>query len=119
MTEIVAYSKYLRVSPSKVRLVVETIEGLSPAEALAQLEFLRRAGARPLSQTLKSALANAENNLKLEKENLRIKKIEVSEGPRLKRWRPVSRGMAHPYQKRTTHIRVVLEEVVRGTKGQS
>ena len=119
MTEITAYSKYIRISPKKVRLVAETIAGLSPIAALQQLAFLKKGAAQLVAETLKSAIANAENNLKIKKEDLKIKTIEIGEGPRLKRWRAVARGAAHPYKRRTSHIKVILEEVVRGSESKS
>lgn len=119
MREVTAKIKYLRVSPKKLREVVKVIKGLSPSEALNQLKFLPKRAAGPLEESLKSALANAINNLKLNLENLKIKAIEVGEGPRLKRFRPVARGAAHPYKRRTSHIKVVLEEVQSGSKNKS
>lgn len=126
MTEIIAISKFVRVSPRKVRLLAEVVKSFSPAEALVRLGFLKKAGAKELAQTLKSALANAENNLKIAKESLKIKKIEIGGGPFLKRFRAVARGAAHQYKRRTSHIKIILEEVYlegkgvgRGTKNQS
>lgn len=119
MTEVVAQIKYLRVSPKKLRQVADLVRGLAPAAALAQLKFLPKGAAQPLADSLKSALANAANNLKLKEENLRIKTLEIGEGPRLKRFRPVSRGTAHQYKRRTSHIKIILEEVVRGQQSKS
>lgn len=126
MTEIIAISKFVRVSPKKVRLLAEVVKTFPPAEALVRLGFLKKAGAKELAQTLKSALANAENNLKIAKESLKIKKIEIGGGPALKRFRAVARGVAHQYKRRTSHIKIILEEVKleekgvgRGTKNQS
>lgn len=119
MTEATSNIKYLRVSPKKLREVVNVIKGLGPTEALTQLKFLPKMAAQPLEKSLKSALANATNNLKLNPENLKIKSIEIGEGPRLKRFRAVARGAAHPYKRRTSHIKVVLEEVSRGSKNKS
>jgi len=117
--EIIAYSKYIRVSPKKTRLVAKAIAGLSPVVALQQLAFLKKGATKPLAETLKSAIANAENNLKIKKEDLKIKTIEIGEGPRLKRFRAVARGTAHPYKRRTSHIKIVLEEVARGSESKS
>lgn len=120
MTEIKAQIKYLRVSPKKLREVVDLVRGLSPTAALDQLKFLPKRAAQPLVEALKSAVANATNNLKLKIENLKIKTIEVGEGPRLKRWRVVSRGTAHQYKRRTSHIKIILEErSASGTKDKS
>lgn len=119
MTEVKAEIKYLRVSPKKLRAVADLIKDLSPKLALDQLKFLGKSGARELTKTLQSALANAENNLKITQDKLRIKTIDVNAGPVLKRFRPVSRGTAHQYKRRTSHIKVILEEVVSGTESKS
>ena len=109
--EIKAESKYIKISPRKVRLVANTVRGLSLTSALENLTFLRKRAAKPLFKTLKSAIANAVNNFKLKEEDLKIKSIEILKGPVLKRWRPVSRGRAHSYEKKMSHIRVILEEI--------
>lgn len=107
--EVKAEAKFIRMSPRKARLVADSIKQFSPAVALEQLRFINKAAASPLAKVIASALANAANK-KLKTENLKFKKIEVLEGPRMKRWRPVSRGMVHQYKKRTSHIKVILEE---------
>ncbi|MFZ5365687.1 MAG: 50S ribosomal protein L22 [Patescibacteria group bacterium] len=106
--EIVAKSRYTRISPRKLRLVADSIRGMNSKQALV---LLSQAGKRGewLSKTLKQAIANAQNNFSLKNEDLKIKKIEVSEGPIYKRFQPVSRGQAHPIKKRTSHIKVILE----------
>jgi len=119
MTEIKAISKFVRVSPKKLRLLTEALEGISPDEALIKLKFLKKSGGKDLAKTIKSALANAENNLKINKENLKIKKILIEGGPAFKRFRPVARGAAHQYKRRTSHIQVILEEVTGGTENKS
>ena len=108
--EIKAESKYIRISPRKLQLVAKEVKDLSLKEALENLALLRKKAAKPLLKTLKSAIANAAHNFKLKEEDLKIKSIEVLKGPIFKRWRPVSRGRVHPYQKRTSHIKVILEE---------
>jgi len=115
--EIKAESKYIKISPRKVRLVVDAVKGLSLTSALENLTFLRKRAAKPLFKTLKSAIANAVNNFKLKEEDLKIRSIEILKGPVLKRWRPVSRGRAHSYEKKMSHIRVILEEKTK-TKNQ-
>lgn len=107
--EIIAESKYVRISPRKASLVVKTLRGLSPQEALDKLPFINKSAASPLAKLIKSAIANAQNNAKLKVEGLRIKRLEVLTGSSFKRWRPISRGRAHPYQKRTSHLKVILE----------
>jgi len=108
--EVQAIAKSVRISPRKVRLVADAIKQMPIDQAIATLEVLKKRGAAALSKTLKSALANAINNAKLEKENLMIGDIDVTEGPSLKRYHPSTRGRIHPYKKRSSHIRVVLKE---------
>lgn len=107
--EVKAEAKYIRISPRKVRLVVDAIKGLSPQRALEHLRFIKKRAAQPLMKVIKSAMANAKKNFGLKVEDLKFKEIQVGEGPTLKRWRAVSRGRAHPIMKRTSHIKVVLE----------
>ncbi len=107
--EIKAVQKFIRQSPRKVRLVADLIRHLKIDDALNQLSAIKKQAALPVEKTLKSALANATNNLKLDKSTLSIKEIQVNEGSTYKRWQPVSRGRAHPILKRTCHIRIILE----------
>lgn len=109
MTEVKAHHRYLRMSPRKVRLVVDAIRGLDVEPALAQLGFMPKAAARPVRKLLESAIANAEHNFKLSKEGLFIKAATVNQGPSLKRWRPRAMGSAAPILKRTAHITLVLD----------
>lgn len=111
---IKAQQKYLRISPRKVRLVVNAIKDLQPKLALEQLLFMQNAAAIPLSKVIRQALANAVRNADLKEENLKFKSIQVGAGPTLKRWQPVSRGRAHTIYKRTSHITVLLESTEPG-----
>lgn len=107
--EIIAKSKFIRTSPRKLRLVARALKGLSPLAVMTQLEHLNKRAVGPLAKTFKSAMSNATANFNLRAEGLRVKKIEISQGPIYKRFQPVSRGRAHPIAKRTSHITVVLE----------
>lgn len=102
--------KYLRISPKKVKPLAQAVVGMEPDEAIDKLKLTGEKAGRMLGSAIKSALYNALNNHKLKKESLKVKKIEVAKGPFFKRFRPVARGMAHPYKKYTSHIKVVLEE---------
>ncbi|OGH42314.1 MAG: 50S ribosomal protein L22 [Candidatus Levybacteria bacterium RIFCSPLOWO2_02_FULL_36_8b] len=113
--EVIAQSKSVRISPRKVRLVADSIKKKSAKDALNALFLIRKRGASVLWKTLKSAVANAVNNAKLKEENLFIKNIEITEGQALKRFHHSTRGRVHPYKKRGSHIRIVLEEKY-GTK---
>ncbi|MEA3272116.1 MAG: 50S ribosomal protein L22 [Patescibacteria group bacterium] len=110
--EIKASVKYIRKSPRKVRLVVDLIRGLDVKDAENQLKFTPKLAKEPILKLLRSAIANAENNFQLKKENLFIKKIVVDEGPTLKRWHPRAHGRAATIRKRSSHIDIVLGEKV-------
>jgi len=109
MKNIKAEQKYIRMSPQKVRKVAELIKGLSPVQAVNELKFVNKRAAKPLRKTIKQAIANAQNNEKMDKENLEFKSIQIMPGATLKRWRAVARGRAHEILKRTSHIRVILK----------
>lgn len=104
-------TKYLRISPKKVKSTARNISGLNTRAALAKLLFTNTKASRILTKTINSAVANAVNNLKKNADNLIIKTISVNKGPAFKRWQPVSKGMAHSIKKRSCHIQVVLEEI--------
>lgn len=106
---IKAEQKYIRISPRKVRLVANAVKKLSPQDAIEQLGFINKSSALHLKKTIKQAVSNATNNLKLAAEDLKFEKIVILKGPIYKRWRPVARGRAHSILKRTCHIRVVLK----------
>lgn len=104
-----AVAKGVSISPRKVSVVAGLVRGRTVADALTILEHTPRRSALAVSKVIASARANAEHNHNYKPDSLQITEISVSAGPRLKRFRPVSRGMAHPYQKRTSHIRVVVD----------
>jgi large subunit ribosomal protein L22 len=115
--EVQAITRDIRVSPRKIRLVADAIREMgSVDEALAALSMVKKRGAYSLTKTLKSAVANAINNGKLEKANLLIAKIEVTDGQALKRFHPSTRGRVHPYKRRSSHVRIVLKEKEGGSK---
>jgi large subunit ribosomal protein L22 len=117
--EVKAYAKSLRMSPRKVRLVVDLIRGKKVASALAQLQFSPRAATLPISKLVKSAVANAKHNYDLVEDNLFIKSIFVDGGATLKRSMPRAQGRATPIRKRTSHITVVLGELVDSGKKEA
>ena len=110
--EIKAYSKYMRISPKKAREVARILPGKSATEGVSLLKYIPRKAARFLDKTLKSAMANAENNNNLNADDLYISEAIVDEGPALKRFRPCARGSAHPYKKRMSHLRITLSDEV-------
>ena len=112
--QLVTRINEIRTSTRKVRLVANVIRNLSVQEALDALSVIQKRGAHDLEKALKSAIANAVNNSKLDRNNLKIKAIDINEGTALKRFHPSTRGRVHPYKKRSSNIRIVLEEVKRG-----
>lgn len=107
--EVQALTKYVRMSHLKLRDVARELQGMKANEALELLKFIPRKSARLIYKTLKSAIANAENNHDLSSDSLIIYRALIEQGPALKRFRPSARGMAHPYKKGTSHIRIVLK----------
>lgn len=98
------------MSPRKLRLVADMVRGKSASEVLEALVFMNKEAARPVEKVIKTAVANA----KVKGANpadLVISNIEISEGPRLKRFRPVSRGQAHGYVRAMSHIKVTVQTV--------
>lgn len=107
--DITAKAKSIRISPRKVRLVADGIRNLSVAKALDVLAMTQKRGATVLNAVFKSAIANAVSNSKKSVDSLRIKAIEVLDGPAIKRFHPSTRGRVHPYKKRSSNIKIVLE----------
>lgn len=103
-----AIRRYLRISPKKVNLVADLVRNKPVQAAIDFLKFTPKRSAKPLMETIKSALANAEQNFKQKASDLYVTKIIVNEGTHLKRSRPVSRGRSHPILKKTSHITVEL-----------
>jgi len=106
--EVNATAKYLRVSPRKVRLVIDLIRGKKVREAEAILDFSPNKGAEFAAKVLKSAVANAENNLSLAKDDLYVTKAYVDEGPSLRRFKPRAQGRADRMVHRMSHITIVV-----------
>jgi large subunit ribosomal protein L22 len=107
---ISATSKYIRISPSKVNLIIKKIRGKSYKEALKILKFLPQKAGALVWQTLYSAVSNAFHNFNLKKEKIIIIEAFVNQGPTLKRMRPRARGRAFAIQKKMSHITVKVSE---------
>ena len=105
-----ATAKYIRISSRKVKAVIDLIRGKSVKEAEAILLYTPKAATEPVAKLLKSAIANAENNLDLNREELFVAEIYANQGPTLKRFRPRAHGRASAIRKRTSHITVVLDQ---------
>ena len=114
--EIKAQLNNLRLAPRKVRAVAHLIKGKNVNYALGQLEYFIRRPAEPIKKLLNSAIANAENNFNMVKDNLYIKSIIVDEGVKLKRRRAKGFGRSASKQKKTSHIRLVLDEYKAGLR---
>lgn len=105
-----AQATYIRISPRKVKIVLDLIRNKPVEEAMAIVKFTPKAACEPIAKLLKSAVANAENNLNLNKEDLYVSECFVCPGPILKRIRPRAQGRAYRIEKRTSHITLVLKE---------
>jgi len=105
-----AVAKGVGISPKKLRPIVDAIRGKKVEEALNILRFIPSPASEQIAKVVKSAAANAENNLLLDTEDLRIIGISSDEGPRLKRFRAKARGRAGPVTRRSSHITVIVEE---------
>jgi large subunit ribosomal protein L22 len=105
-----AITRFVSMSPRKVRLVIDTVRGLGADEALAVLKFMPKAAAVPVSKAIRSAIANAEENQGWARDDLFVSEIKADEGPR-RQWRRFgARGRFKPIFKRSSHITVVLSE---------
>ncbi len=104
-----AIAKHIRISPRKVKIVIDLIRGKQVDQALAILMYTPKAAAPVVEKLLNSAVANAENNLELSRRDLYVAEVYANPGPTLKRYVARSRGSASPMLKRTSHITVVLD----------
>ena len=111
--EATATAKFVRMSPRKVRFVLDTVRGKYAPEALAQLQFTPNFAAAEIAKVIKSACANAQNNFDMDPDALKIVRCYVDGGPVLKRVQPRAQGRAYRILKRTSHITVVVEDVER------
>jgi large subunit ribosomal protein L22 len=106
-----AVARYVRTSPMKARRVVNLVRGLPANEALTVLKFAPQAASEPVYKVLASAIANAENNERLDPDSLLVSEAYVDEGPTLRRFRPRAQGRAYRINKRTCHITIAVESV--------
>jgi len=117
--KVTAKLNNLRTAPRKTRQVIDLIRGKKAAEAQSILSFTVNKSARPVLKLLNSAIASAKHDFQIDESNLLVSEIFVDEGPKLKRWHPMSRGRAYPIIKRTSHITLVLSEIVPTEKKDS
>ena len=106
-----ATAKYVRVAPRKAKIVVDLIRGKQVDDALAILMYTPKSAAPVVEKLLNSAIANAENNLELNRDSLYVAETYANQGPTLKRYWPRSHGRADQILKRTSHITIVLDQV--------
>jgi large subunit ribosomal protein L22 len=108
--ETIAVAKYIRMSPQKIRLVADLIRGKKVEEALNILSFTPKASAPLISKVLKSAIANAGQKQGVDVDTLMVRHISVDEGPTMKRYRARAMGRGNTILKRSSHIKIVVEE---------
>ena len=114
-----AVARHVRVTPMKARRVINLVRGLPAKEALAVLQFAPQAASEPVYKVLASAIANAENNERLDPDSLLVSEAYVDEGPTLKRFRPRAQGRAYRIRKRSCHITIVVESVPAQQTGRA
>ncbi len=105
-----AAARFIRISPRKIRLIMDQVRGKRAEEALNMLAFAPQKGARILNKLIQSAVSNAEQDTNVDVDALYIKRIYADEGPTIKRWRPRAQGRATRIRKRTSHLTVILDE---------
>jgi large subunit ribosomal protein L22 len=105
-----AITRYVRISPQKVRPVMDLVRGKDVERALAILRYMPHKAAKEIARTITSAAANAENNFDMARDGLVVKTIFADEGPAFKRTMPRARGRADRIRKRTTHITVIVDD---------
>lgn len=105
-----AVTRNVRISPQKVRPVMDLVRGKTVQRALSILQYMPHKAAGEIARTIKSAAANAENNFDMEPDDLVVKTIFADEGAALKRFMPRARGSANRIRKRTTHITVIVDD---------
>lgn len=106
-----ATAKYVRISSRKVKVVIDLIRGKQVNEAKAILMHTPKAASEPVGKLLDSAIANAENNMEIPRDNLYVAEVFANQGPTLKRFRPRAQGRAARIRKRTSHITIILDEI--------
>ncbi|KKS96016.1 MAG: 50S ribosomal protein L22, large subunit ribosomal protein L22 [Candidatus Gottesmanbacteria bacterium GW2011_GWA2_43_14] len=108
--EATSYTRYIRISPKKIKSLAKLTVGLPVSAALDRLSLTAGKPGQLLIKAIASAKANAVNNLKLSEKNLVIREVSIEKGPFFKRFQPVARGMAHSYKKRTSHLKIRVAE---------
>jgi large subunit ribosomal protein L22 len=107
--EVKAEVNYIRVAPRKMKELARLVRGLKTQEAIAKLNFLNKSGVDDLIKLIKSAMSNAARNFNLSSDNLKIKSLQSNTAGAMKRFRAASKGVAHSYKKRMSHVKIILE----------
>lgn len=115
----IANIKKVTISPRKVAVVAALVRGRTVSDALTILEHTPRRAAGAVKEALKSAQANAKHNHNYKPDSLFISEISITPGPRFRRYRPAARGRALPFERKTSHIRVVVDGEKRVAKTQT
>ena len=110
MMEVKAITRHVRISPLKVRLVMDVVRGMPVEKALATLDYMPQKAAREVARTIKSAAANAEHNFDLDRDALVVRRIFADQGPVLKRFHARAKGRGARILKRTSHITVIVDD---------
>ncbi|MDO9535444.1 MAG: 50S ribosomal protein L22 [Bacillota bacterium] len=108
--EAKAQARFVRIAPRKARIVMDLIRGKNVGEAFSILQFVPKRASGIIEKVVQSAVANAEHNYEMNKDDLFIFKAFVDEGPTLKRFRPRAMGRASAIRKRSSHLTVILSE---------
>ncbi len=114
--QVRAEHRYLRASAQKVRLVLPAVRGRNAREAVAYLQLMPQAAAKPVAKVIASAIANAEHNYSLDPKYLIVSRASADEGPSMKRFKPAARGRAAALKRRSTHVTIILEEMSHDDK---
>lgn len=107
--EVKAEVNYIRVGPKKIKELTRLVRGLKTQDAIDKLSFLNKSGVDDLIKLIKSAMANAVKNFNLSPDNLKIKSLQSNTAGAMKRFRAASKGVAHSYKKRMSHVKIILE----------
>jgi large subunit ribosomal protein L22 len=107
--EYTATAKYIRMAPRKIRLIADAVRGLQAERAMTVLMSTPKHAAKPIITLIHAAVAGAKEK-KADITMLKVASIDVMGGPVLKRWHAASKGMAHPFKKRMSHVKVILKE---------
>jgi len=117
--EVKSQAKWIRIGPRKLDRVVKLIRGMSPVKAIEMLRFMPQKGARILEKVIKSALANAKNNHKLNEDDLVISQAYANKAVTMKRWQPRARGRMFSIYKRNSHLTVLLKSKAEQVKEEA